>query len=238
MNRQDLTITVPWMTAGTDFFLDRLGALDDAEFAAPSALPGWTNAHVVAHVARNADALGRLIRWARTGVEAPMYSSPEDRNAEIERDAQQPPYRLRADVRTTAAELADAIAGCDERTLSAQVRSAKGRPIPAAEVPWMRVREVWLHATDLGGAGATVGDLPTDVAATLLDDATGTFTTRGDAPALRLADPATGRVWTVGDGDLTEVSGRTQDLLAWLVGRSTGAGLDCAGPLPDLPAWL
>jgi maleylpyruvate isomerase len=32
----------------------------------------------------------------------------------------------------------------------AGVRSALGRAIPAAELPWMRIREVWLDA-DLAG---------------------------------------------------------------------------------------
>lgn len=238
MNRQDITITVPWMNAGTDHFLGRLDALDDVALRAPSALPGWTNAHVVAHLARNADALGRLLDWARTGVESPMYPSPEHRNGEIERDAQQPPSRLRADVRSTAAALGEAMAGCDEETWQAQVRSARGRPMLAADVPWMRVREVWLHAADLGGVGATVADLPTGVVVTLLDDATETFTARGDAPTLRLIDSTTGLVWTVGDGDPTAVSGRSRDLLAWLVGRSPGGELDAARPLPDVPGWL
>ncbi len=49
------------------------------------------------------------------------------------------------------------------------MRSALGRAIPAAEIPWMRVREVWLHAVDLD-ADARLADPPGGVIDTLLDD--------------------------------------------------------------------
>ena len=75
MMRQDVSVTLPWMGAGTEFLLRAVGALPDDALALPSRLPGWTRAHVVAHVARNAEALGRLARWAATGVETPMGSS-------------------------------------------------------------------------------------------------------------------------------------------------------------------
>lgn len=75
MDRQDKSVTLPWMGAGTEFLLRAVGALPDDALADPSRLPGWTRAHVVGHLARNADALTRLATWARTGVETPMYGS-------------------------------------------------------------------------------------------------------------------------------------------------------------------
>ena len=48
------------MRRGEAFFLDQVATLDDDDFAGPSGLPDWSRAHVVAHVARNADALGNL----------------------------------------------------------------------------------------------------------------------------------------------------------------------------------
>ena len=50
----------------------------------PTALPGWTRKHLVAHLAGNAEALLRLLHWAGTGERTPMYTSPEQRNADIE----------------------------------------------------------------------------------------------------------------------------------------------------------
>jgi hypothetical protein len=50
----------------------------------------------------------------------------------------------------TATALDDALAMLDVDDWTATVRSAQGREIPAAEIPWVRIREVWIHAVDLG----------------------------------------------------------------------------------------
>jgi hypothetical protein len=72
------------LAALTDDLLDDVHTLDTASLAAPSLLPGWTRAHVLAHVARNADALVNLLTWARTGQPRPMYADRQQRDAEIE----------------------------------------------------------------------------------------------------------------------------------------------------------
>ena len=50
-------------------------------------LDGWTRKHLVAHVGYNAAALCRLLDWAATGVETPMYESTEQRDQEIKEGA-------------------------------------------------------------------------------------------------------------------------------------------------------
>ena len=60
---------------GERLFATALGRLTDEELDRPSLLHGWDRRHVVAHVARNADALLNLLTWARTGTETPMYPS-------------------------------------------------------------------------------------------------------------------------------------------------------------------
>ena len=52
--------------------------------------------HVAAHLSLNAEALGNLVHWARTGEERPMYSSPGRRTTDIEAGALRPPDDLRA----------------------------------------------------------------------------------------------------------------------------------------------
>ena len=74
-----------WVDRGTRLLLDVVDTLDDAALDRPSGLPGWTRRHLLAHVASNAEALGRLLDWARTGVENPMYASPEARDARASR---------------------------------------------------------------------------------------------------------------------------------------------------------
>ncbi|WP_373325284.1 maleylpyruvate isomerase N-terminal domain-containing protein [Paenarthrobacter ureafaciens] len=61
---------------GTAFFARKLNELSDEELDGGTRLPGWTRRHLVAHVGYNARAIARLIEWAGTGVETPMYSSP------------------------------------------------------------------------------------------------------------------------------------------------------------------
>ena len=73
-----------WMQLGATLVSGALAGIDDSEFTSPTELPGWTRAHVVAHLSANAEAVGRLVHWAATGEPTPMYSSMEQRNADIE----------------------------------------------------------------------------------------------------------------------------------------------------------
>lgn len=59
-------------------------AMPAAAFGEPSALPGWTRAHLLTHLARNADGLGNLLTWAETGVERSMYGPGNARDDDIE----------------------------------------------------------------------------------------------------------------------------------------------------------
>ncbi|MDP9427768.1 MAG: maleylpyruvate isomerase N-terminal domain-containing protein, partial [Actinomycetota bacterium] len=79
-------------------FATALGRLTDEELDRPSLLPGWGRRHVLAHVARNADALLNLLTWARTGAETPMYPSAEARDAGIAETAALEAPRLRAEL--------------------------------------------------------------------------------------------------------------------------------------------
>jgi maleylpyruvate isomerase len=230
--RHDLDATLPWMREGTAHMLAVIDKLTDDDLRGPSSLPGWTRAHVVGHLARNAAALTRLASWARTGVETPMYADREQRAAEIEESAGQPADTLRADLASTAATLDEALAELTDLQWPVEVRSALGRAIPASEVPWMRIREVWLHAVDLN-AGAAVDDLPTGVLDLLLDDVTAVLSAKEDCPSLELAPTDRSRTWRLGKGDAaTRVAASAADLVGWLTGRLPGTGR------PTLPRWL
>jgi maleylpyruvate isomerase len=231
MSRHDLDRTVGWMREGTAHLLAVAEKLTDDELRAPSGLPGWTRAHVVGHVARNAEALTRLAHWARTGDETPMYADAEQRAAEIERTAALPASTVRADLARTAEQLDTALAALTARQWQAQVRSALGRAIPAAEVPWMRIREVWLHAVDLD-AGATVADLPDAVLDLLLDDVTAVLSGKEGCPAFELAPRDRSHTWPLGEGAARPViTAPAADVVGWLTGRVAAAQ-------PALPRWL
>lgn len=148
-----------WSAEGTRLLLDAVTRLDDRGYDRSTALPGWTRRHVIGHVAANADALGNLVRWAATGVETPMYASPEERTAGIERAAALPTAELAARLAESAARLTEAMGRLTEEQWHNPVVTAQGRTVPATELPWMRAREVCVHAVDLD-LGVTFADLP------------------------------------------------------------------------------
>lgn len=165
-----------WIDEGTA--LCRTALVD---LAAPSSLPGWTRRYVAAHLSLNAEALGNLVHWARTGDERPMYPSADARNAGIEAGALRPEDELRTWFDESAQILAGAFAELTDDQWQAPVRTAQGAPIPATRIPWMRSREVLIHAVDLG-TGVTFADLPDDFLQALCEDIR---TQRGDVPELR-----------------------------------------------------
>jgi len=230
--KHDVTMTLLWMREGTKHLLAIVASIPDGEFGGESRLPRWSKAHVVGHVARNAEALARLATWAGTGAETPMYADRAQRAAEIEESARQPPHVLRASVATTA-DLLDATLGrLTPGQWRATVKSALGREIPAAEIPWMRIREVWLHAVDLTG-DASVLDIPDGVVDLLLDDVCTALSTKDNCPAVTVAPMDRAAVWRLGAGEPRTVArGTAAELAGWLTGRLRRP------TLPPLPTWL
>jgi maleylpyruvate isomerase len=224
--------TLGWWEDGERLLGTALGRLTDEDFDGASLLPGWTRRQLLAHVAGNADALVNLLTWARTGVETPMYASPEAREAGIARAAAVPPAELRAEVLEAAGRLAVAVRLMSDEAWAAPVRTAQGRTVCAAEVPWMRCREVWVHAVDVV-AGVSFDDLPEDVLAALASDVVGVWSRREQLPDASFS--AGGRSW--GQGAVS-VSGPLPALTGWLSGRTGPQELTADGPFPALPPWL
>ena len=221
-----------WWADGERHLGAALGRLTDQEFGGPSLLPGWSRATVLAHLAGNADALVNLLTWARTGVETPMYPSREARDAGIAERAELPPHELREEVLASSARLAAAVQKLPAAAWAAEVRTAQGRSVPAAEIPWMRSREVWVHAVDLD-AGVGFDAAPDDVLGALVDDVFRMWERRREMPAVTVL--AGGRAWGAGP---VAASGSLAAVAEWVTGRTAGAGLDAEERLPALPAWL
>jgi len=243
-DRRTPRVTLQWMQLGTTRLLQLTDALSDDEFAAPSSLTGWTRAHVAAHAALNAQALGRLVHWAATGIETPMYRDMAQRESDIEAASILPAQELRERLHDESARFAADLSALTPEGWSATVRTRQGRAIPAMEIPWMRVREVWLHAVDLD-AGMGCDDFPPDLAATLMAELAAWLGAVEGCPAVILRPIDGGEPVVMGGADLQiEVSGRRAELLGWLTGRSDGAPLAAATrnghqiSLPALPAWL
>lgn len=226
--------TLAWMHDGTRRLLADVAGLTDEALEAPTALPGWSRRYLLSHVAANAGALRNLVHWARTGEERRMYASAAQRDADIAAGAVLPGDELRAWLSSSAQALAADLDALPDDAWDAKVITAQGLTRSAGEVPWMRDREVYIHAVDLA-AGTTFADLPAGFLTALLDDVTTRRSAKGGGPALAVAATDSGDSWEVaGAGAPVPVSAPLADLAAYLTGRPAPA-LPAA---PRLPAWL
>jgi maleylpyruvate isomerase len=118
------------------------------------------------------------------------------------------------------------------------VSGLAGPEHPAWVVLLRRLGEVEFHHVDLD-AGYRPADWPDWFVAEELKSAAERFAGDGDAPAVLLTDLGTGRSYRTGPDPRVTVTGPGYELLAWLSGRSSGAGLAVspAGPPPQMPPW-
>lgn len=224
------------MVVATTRYLGALSDLVDDDVTAPSLLPGWTRGHVVTHLARNADALGNLLRGAEAGEERFMYDAPERRDADIEAGAGRSAHDLRVDSASAAGRFLQAINELDVRHEDVPVRRAPGgAAFPAREVATLRWVEVEVHHADLG-LGFGPSDWEPAFCALVLDRV---LQDRADGPAMVLRPTDLDGLWKYGvQGQGPTVEGRACDLAWWVLGRGEGAGLTSdADRLPELRPW-
>ncbi|MGW4844399.1 maleylpyruvate isomerase family mycothiol-dependent enzyme [Nocardia brasiliensis] len=220
------------LRAGTAVLLDAVDQLSDGQLRRPSSLPDWTRRHLVAHLIGNAQALSRLTSWAATGVPTPMYPDARARADEIAERARYSADRLRHDLRDSATALDQRLGRLNSRQWRRQVRTAQGRTVVSTEIPWLRIREVWVHTVDLD-TGIGFVDLPIPFLERLVVDVLDQRVRRGVDPvfAVRLSD---GRYRCAGAHPTVTVTGSTPAVAAWLTGRGPA-------PQPDAPVlsrWL
>lgn len=135
----------------TQRLLDDARTIPEAELRAPSLLPGWTRAHVLAHLARGADAMRNLLTGARSGQERAAYASAQAREADIERGAAMTAKDLMADLAGSAMALRAIVKQLPGEAWQVRVRmpDSPSAPFPAAGLLTRRLAEVELHHCDL-----------------------------------------------------------------------------------------
>lgn len=218
-----------WFLTGEARLIDLLAS--SPPLGAPSLLPGWNRAHVVAHLIGNADALGNLVHWARTREPTPMYADAGARSAQIARDADRPDGWLLAEVSAASRRLEQALASMTVADWVAPVRTALGREVSASEIPWMRLRESVVHALDLD-LGAGFDWCPDGLVDALVVDVSTTVGAREGCPAVLLVPHDRDRTWRMGpETPALVASGSMVDLLTWVVGRTQHH-------VAVLPRWL
>lgn len=208
--------------------------LADDDFAAPSLLPGWTRAHVVAHLALNSEGLAGALTGIVQDEPTPVYASQEARDGDIETLAKAEPTELRDRLLGGTTLFDDAVTAVPEDAWDTRVeRTPGGRTFKASAVVGMRLREVEVHHADLD-AGYHHAQWPTEFSGLVLE----AMARRGAAREPFTADPTDlDGTFAYGEGGPT-VTGTAADLAWWATGRGAGEGLTTDhGPLPGIEAW-
>lgn len=216
-------------------FLAVARPLDAAAVRQPSLLPGWTRAHVVTHVARNADSHVRLLTAAVDDRQVEQYEGgAEGRAADIEAGATRPAAALLDDVETASRRLMALWAEIPDEVWHRTVLTNRG-PRAAWTTVWVRWRELAIHTVDLD-AGTGPADWPPAFVDRLLPEVVDGLPARlSPGVTLDLRAPDDGwhaRVAHVtADPDTAPrtVEGSKAELLFWLLGRGDR--------LPDLATW-
>jgi maleylpyruvate isomerase len=139
------------------------------DLRAPSLLPGWTRGHVLAHLARGADAMRNLLVGARAGEDRPAYLSAEARAADIEHGAGLEAKELVTDLADSAMALRTISKQLPDDAWQFPVLILDSQRFPAEQLLTRRLVEVELHHCDLG-AGYGPADWPAAFATMELDE--------------------------------------------------------------------
>lgn len=227
----------------TRALLSALSSLSSAEARRPSWLPGWTNAHVLTHLARNADGMALTLDGALRGTVVPMYPDGDaGRDRDIQAGAGRGAAALLVDLNEATGRLDDAWSRMTADAWQRPVLARMGQ-MPAWQLLRHRWREVEIHRVDLNLPGGR-DYLPEDWPPSFTDY----LMARLAAPELADRLPAdevleltatdSGQQWTAGTGRRSfSVSGPTWALACWLVGRTERARTALTGDLPDLGPW-
>lgn len=223
------------LDASSRAFTRTVDALTEDDLAAPSLLPGWTRAHVVAHVALNGSSLAAVINGLVHGHPVPMYESDAQRDADIEQLSAAEASVLRERHLVATTEFSDAVGLMGETHWSGHIDRLPGGPAwPMVTVVPTRRRELEIHHVDLRTSYIRE-NWSEDFLVELLDTVTVDHASSGP---FRVRASDVGRSWSVGGAGGPLVMGSGADLGWWLTGRGEGVGLSCdADELPPLGPW-
>jgi maleylpyruvate isomerase len=228
-----LTDNLALLAHETRLLMRTAAALDDETIRVASLCEGWTRAHVLSHIARNADGLGNLVGWAVTGTPRAMYDSPDGRDADIVAGSTRSAQQVLTDLEDSAARFAAAapdLAGPPEQ---AQVEMRGGRIVLGGQLPTLRLMEVVFHHVDLD-AGYTFAETDPGFVKRSVRIAIERFRDRDQGLSITVRSDE-GDIWSIGDG-AQDVTGRNAALLLWLA-RGKAGGVSSDAPLPALPPW-
>jgi maleylpyruvate isomerase len=147
---------------GTAYFARLLNNLRDTELYQPSAVPGWSRAHVVAAVAYHAKGLTRIVEAARLGVARVSLPSKPDREEEIDFACTLPARALRNLFKHSEVHLNVEWRDLTIANWGASVWTDQTTSVHVKSTPFSRAAFIWSHAVDLN-AGGQASDLPAEL---------------------------------------------------------------------------
>jgi len=228
---------------------DLLAAIDDHtarlvadaracdDLAAPSLCKGWSRDHVLNHIARNAEAMSRLVAAAVDGSGETMYASPQRRDSDIDDGVGRAGTEVVADVDETAAALAPQLRRLTPEHRDVVLERTPGGPtFKGGMLPFMRLREIVYHHVDLD-TGFDFTDLEADLQVLFVANELKRQQGAPTPPSVKIRSDE-GDVWSIGSAD-TEVTGSRAGILRWLA-RQDASGVRGVGdePVPELTAGL
>jgi maleylpyruvate isomerase len=236
----DLVADLAAVTRHTELLVDHATRLGDVR--ARSLCEGWSRAHILTHVARNADAILRLTEWALDGQPREMYpGGTAVRDSEIEEgalrtgptspDDHRPAGVFVDDLARTAAALAPRLAQLGGPLAVDEVEMRGGLRISPLALPFLRLREVVFHHVDLDD-GFGFADVEPGLLRRFIDDAASRLRMSCHPPRLDLRTHEGDR-WLVG-APTTAIHGSRAGVLLWLA-RRIDTGVSADGDLPELP---
>ena len=233
MTSSHLAANLELMARETGLLLRTAAGLNEETIRAPSLCEGWRRAHVLSHLARNADGLGNLVSWAVTGTPVAMYASEGARDAAIQAGSTRSASDILADLQESSARFASAATGLAGPPEHREVEMRAGRRVLGGQLPTLRLLEVVFHHVDLD-AGYTFADADPGFVRRAIGNAVRRIGAADPVPSIRLGGDD-GDTWSIGEA-AQEITGSNAALLLWLA-RGDGAGLSSQSVLPHLPAW-
>jgi maleylpyruvate isomerase len=231
---QSLAVDIGRMQREAAMVMATVASLADDELSKPTKCEGWTRAHVIAHLARGADAVTNLATWAVTGQETPAYASREKRDAEIEAGAELSAAELTHALEQANARLLEALQELAHGVRVATLPTLSSGEINAFSLPARRTAELIVHHDDLDTTWEWHEADP-DAILDSIEVCVLRLQVHPDSPGLHVI-AGEGEEWVVGDGSY-KIEGYYDELLPFLARGQVEEGLQYEADLPKLPPW-
>jgi maleylpyruvate isomerase len=207
-------------------------ALSDAGWQEQTALPGWSRAHIAAHLSHHARAIAVMAADLMATHRPVVWRTNLD-DVTLNAEARQRSIALQESLDQSAAALNRSFEAMDDLAWQTSVITSQGS-LPASSFIPDRINHLTIHNIDLD-VGYDFTDIDPELARTLLQWNVYRASPRFNTVKLIIISDE-GLSLTVGRGTPVEVRGTEANLLGWVTGRKNSSvvlgadELDLAGP--------